>query len=89
MDMTEFNELVEKLPERFGNLNVGYHNGPRLMKRNARRVMPNPTKFDSTSDNTDLMRVSRRGKIRITVANLAGITSTTKQSSTQVEKLGS
>jgi hypothetical protein len=43
-DISSFNQEIKILPERFGNLNVGYNNGT-LVKRNARVINPNPAKW--------------------------------------------
>ena len=63
-DVTSFNIEIERLPERFGNMNVGYTNGPLLLRRHARAVVPNPTKMDGTCDNTDYLSPENGAKLR-------------------------
>lgn len=62
-DISSFNREIEQLPERFGNLNVGYSNGPLLLKRHARVVAPNPAKMNGTYDNTNYLLPENGGKL--------------------------
>jgi hypothetical protein len=39
-DISSFNEEIEHFPEIFRNLNVGYNNGPLLVKRYVRVINP-------------------------------------------------
>ena len=63
-DISSFDSQLENLPERFGSLNVGYNNGPLLLKRHARAIVPNPTKIDGTYDTTNYLLPENGGKLR-------------------------
>jgi hypothetical protein len=63
-DILSFNNRLENLPERFGNINVGYSNGSLLLKRHARTIAPNPAKIDGTYDTTNYLLSENGGKLR-------------------------
>ena len=62
-DISTFNSKLENLPERFGSLNVGY-NGPGLLKRHARTIVPNSAEKDGIYDTTNYLLPENGGKLR-------------------------
>ena len=63
-DISTFNSKLENLPERFGSLNVGYNNGPLLLKRHAWTIVPNPARKDGIYDTTNYLLPENGGKLR-------------------------
>jgi hypothetical protein len=63
-DVSLFNQEIKHHPERFGNLNVGYNNGPLILKRHAHGITPNLEKVDRTCDYSNYLLPENGEKLR-------------------------
>jgi len=64
MDTEQFESLLNKLPDSFGCLNIGYMNGTMLTTKLARQVKPQPRELDGQYDDTDYLAPENGGILK-------------------------